>query len=119
MQACHSLILALLTFQLTELRLAIKRILKEAFGRQQETGELTTEMSKINSSKKHTGVNMNNLSGRNKDKCTSYCTGCQKKNFEEKRLGMKVGTQEDINKLSTRTNSNIALYERKNENLVK
>ena len=37
----------LLIFQLTELRLAIKRILKEAFGRQQETGELTTEMSKV------------------------------------------------------------------------
>ena len=36
---------ALLIFQLTELRLAIKRILKQSCGRQQETGALQTEIN--------------------------------------------------------------------------
>ena len=39
---------ALLIFQLTELRLAIKRILKQSCGRQQETGALQTEITQVN-----------------------------------------------------------------------
>ena len=39
---------ALLIFQLTELRLAIKRILKQSCGRQQETGALQTEINQVN-----------------------------------------------------------------------
>ena len=64
---------ALLIFQLTELRFAIKRILKEAFARQHETGVLSTdEQSKIKFSKKHALTTTNNSTGRNNDKCTSH-----------------------------------------------
>ena len=39
---------ALMIFRLTELRLAIKRILKQSCGRQQETGALQTEITQVN-----------------------------------------------------------------------
>ena len=64
---------ALLIFQLTELRFAIKRILKEAFARQHEIGELSNdEQSNIQFSKKHARATTNNSTRRNNDKCTSY-----------------------------------------------